>query len=230
MFVTGLNNSSGSDSSGRDEVASSPIQFVAGNYALDADEDEFGFEQAMVRSSPSPNLMAANPMFEARRDDDASPCLITECNTERTVRGAPSPVAPVRFASLTHSYPVTMTSKQLSNQLPLSSTSKPCTKQDRETSMVAPLPPSKTGKVPPASTSSIPMNSLLNSMTDVTQADQRTVIMEPATMRMEQDSASQRTAVDGEDSDMGETYEYKPSKNEQDDIEVCYTMMPDDHH
>lgn len=220
MFVAGSNHSSGSDSSGRDEVASSPIQFVAGNYALDADEDEFGFEQAMVRSSPSPNLMAANPMFEARCDDDAaSPCLINECNTERTVRGAPSPVAPPKFASLAIDYPIAMTSKQFSHQLPLSSTSKPYTKQERETSMVAPLPPSKTGKMPPPPTSSIPMDSLLNGMTDVTQADQRTVIMEPATMRMDQDSASQRTAVDGEDSDMGENYEYKPSKNEQDDIE-----------
>jgi hypothetical protein len=226
MFVTGSNNSSGSDSSGRDEVASSPIQFVTGNYAIDTDEDEFGFEQARVRSSPSPNLMAAHPIFEARRDDDVSPCLIAECNTERTMRGAPSPGLPPTFASLTHVYPVAMKSKQLSHQLPLSSTAKPCTKQDRETSIVAPLPLTKTAKVAPVtstqpSSSSIPMNSLLNSMTDVTQADQMTVVMEPATMRME-DSASQRTAVDGEDSDMGETYEYKPTKNEQDDIEVSF--------
>lgn len=226
MFVTGSNNSSGSDSSGRDEVASSPIQFVTGNYAIDTDEDEFGFEQARVRSSPSPNLMAAHPIFEARRDDDVSPCLIAECNTERTMRGAPSPgLPPPTFASLAHVYPLAMKSKQLSHQLPLSSTAKSCAKQDRETSTVAPLPLAKTTKVAPAtastqpSSTSIPMNSLLNSMTDVTQADQMTVVMEPATMRMD-DSASQRTAVDGEDSDMGETYEYKPTKNEQDDIEV----------
>lgn len=231
MFVAHRSSGS-SESSGRDEVASPRIQFVAGNFSVpDADdEDLFGFpagEDATFRSSPSPNLMAASPMFEVRRDE---PCLVHECHTERTVRGAPSP-APVHFSSLADDFPLAGKSKHLAHPLPLSANSKPCFKQDREAEALPAA--SCLGKQPVKhsfdshnniniNNGSIRMDHLLNSMTDVTQADQMTVIMEPATERMDQDTLSQRTVADGEKANAAavEEYMYHPIKQEHDEMEV----------